>query len=68
MVNTTELNNKDPFNLSTGGFEIFKNGLIEFKYFVKIFMETIKQFYNIHYRKDPRIDDSLKELFSYHNF
>jgi len=31
-------------------------------------METIKQFYGIHYRKDPRVNQALRDLFSYKNF
>jgi len=31
-------------------------------------METIKQYYDIHYLKDPKVNAALKELFSYKNF
>lgn len=48
--------------------KIFKDALSEFEYFVKIFMETIKQYYDIHYLKDPKVNAALKELFSYKNF
>ena len=37
--------------------KIFKDALSEFEYFVKIFMETIKQYYDIHYLKDPKVNE-----------
>lgn len=68
LLSSLRFSREEKFVPSRKGMSVFQNAISEFEYFVKIYMETIKQYYGIHYRKDPRVNQALKDLFSYKNF
>ncbi|KAL4434947.1 hypothetical protein ABPG74_017703 [Tetrahymena malaccensis] len=67
-ISSYRFSSEEKYSPMIDAFKIYKNAIREFQYFVKIYMEVIKQYYDIHYKKNIYMNDDLKQLFSYHNF